>query len=245
MSDNGVNNNAMIDKAMIECMNLTKKYDEFKALDSLDLNVLKGEIFAFVGPNGAGKTTTMNILVGLIAPTSGEAIISGYNIIKNPIEVKKVIGFLPENVSLYPRLSARQNVRYISDLNGGFAEGKIDEMLDLVGLGKVKDKKAGEFSKGMKQRLGVACVLVKEPGVLFLDEPTSGLDPTGKLEFQDLMKNLGEAGMTIFYSSHILGEVKDIADRVGILHQGRLQKILESGDIGKVEEIYREITGII
>ena len=118
-------------------------------------------------------------------------------------------------------------------------------MLNLVGLGKFKDKRAGEFSKGMKQRLGVACVLVKEPKVLFLDEPTSGLDPTGKIELQNLLKKLGDEGMTVFYSSHILGEVKDIANRVGILHQGKLQKILESDEIEKVEKIYKEITGII
>jgi len=234
------------DKAvMIECRNLRKYYDQFKALDDLNINIIKGEIFAFVGPNGAGKTTTMNLLVGLIEPTSGEAIISGHDISKNPIEVKKVIGFLPENVNLYDGLTARQNVRYIADLNGGVPESKIDEMLTLVGLEKAKDKKAGEFSKGMKQRLGVACVLVKDPKVLFLDEPTSGLDPTGKLEFQNILKKLGNEGMTIFYSSHILGEVKDIADRVGILHHGRLQKILEKDEINKLEEIYKEITGIL
>ncbi len=203
---------------MIECKNLTKNYDGFMAVDNLNLDISEGEIFAFVGPNGAGKTTTMNVLVGLIEPTSGNAMISGHDIVKDPIEVKKIIGFLPENVNLYAGLTARQNVRYIADLNRGVPKKDIDEILELIGLGKVKDKRAGEFSKGMKQRLGVACVLVKKPNVLFLDEPTSGLDPTGKLEFQNLLKKLGSEGMTIFYSSHILGEVKDIADRVGILH---------------------------
>ena len=231
-------------EVIIDCKDLTKKYDEFKALDNLSLDIVAGEIFAFVGPNGAGKTTTMNILVGLIEPTSGEAFICGKSITKDPIGVKKVIGFLPENVNLYRTLTARQTVRYIADLNGGVPENKIDEVLDTVGLGKVKDKKAGEFSKGMRQRLGVACVLVKEPRVLFLDEPTSGLDPTGKLEFQTLLKKLGAAGITIFYSSHILGEVSDISDRVGILHNGVLQKILGSDEIGNLEGIYKEITGI-
>lgn len=229
---------------MIECRDLTKDYDGLRALDNLNLDIIKGEIFAFVGPNGAGKTTTMNLLVGLIEPTSGDAIIDGHDIVKDPIEVKKIIGFLPENVNLYGGLTAKQNVKYIADLNGGVTENTMDGVLELVGLGKVKDKKAGEFSKGMKQRLGVACVLVKDPKVLFLDEPTSGLDPTGKMEFQNLLKKLGDEGMTIFYSSHILGEVKDISERVGILHQGRLQKIIEKDEIGKVEEIYREITGV-
>lgn len=232
---------------IIECKNLTKTFGEFKAVDNLNLTIYKGEIFALIGPNGAGKTTTMNMLVGLIEPTSGEAIIDGKSIIKDPIGVKKIIGFLPENVSLYPTLTARQNVRYIANLNGIDNNDKIDKVLEIVGLGKrnVKDKKVGEFSKGMKQRLGVACVLVKDPKVLFLDEPTSGLDPTGKIEFQDMLKKLKKEGITIFYSSHILGEVKDIADRVGILHQGKLQKILNRDEVKNVEEIYKEITGII
>jgi len=232
-------------EVMIECKNLTKAYNGFKALDNLNLDIVKGEIFAFVGHNGAGKTTTMNLLVGLIEPTSGDAFISGHSIIKDPIEVKKIIGFLPENVNLYSGLTARQTVKYIADLNGGVAENKIDETLDRVGLEKVKDKRAEEFSKGMKQRLGIACVLVKDPEVLFLDEPTSGLDPTGKMEVQDLLKKLGDEGITIFYASHILGEVEDIADRVGILYQGKLQKILGKDEIEKVGEIYKEISVVV
>jgi len=232
-------------EVMIECKNLTKDYDGFRALENLNLTVYKGEIFAFIGPNGAGKTTTMNILVGLIEPTEGDAIINGYSILKNPLEVKKSIGFLPENVFLYPSLTARENVRYIADLNGGANEEKIDEVLDLTGLQNAKDRKAGQFSKGMRQRLGIACVLVKNPKVIFLDEPTSGLDPTGKFELQNLLKNLSKKGITIFYSSHILGEVEDIATRVGILNRGKLQKVIEGNEIQKVEEIYKEITEVV
>lgn len=232
----------MEDEVIIECKNLTKDFDGFKALQNLNLTIYKGEIFAFVGPNGAGKTTTMNILVGLIEPTSGDAIINGYSVVKDPINVKKSIGFLPENVYLYDSLTARQNVRYIADLNGGVEEKRIDEVLDKVGLQGVKDRKAGTFSKGMRQRLGVACVLVKNPEVLFLDEPTSGLDPTGKTDFQNLLRDLSKEGMTVFYSSHILGEVEDIASRVGILHNGKLERIIEKKDIENVAEIYKEIT---
>ncbi|PKP59311.1 MAG: ABC transporter ATP-binding protein [Candidatus Altiarchaeales archaeon HGW-Altiarchaeales-1] len=231
-------------EAIIECKNLTKDFDGFKALQNLNLTVNKGEIFAFIGPNGAGKTTTMNILVGLIEPTEGDAIINGYSIVKNPIEVKRNIGFLPESVYLYSSLTARQNVRYIADLNGGVKEERINDVLDMVGLQSAKDRKAGQFSKGMRQRLGVACVLVKNPKVLFLDEPTSGLDPTGKMDIQILLKKLSKEGMTIFYSSHILGEVEDIASRVGILYQGKLQRILEGNEIEKVAEIYKEITAV-
>ncbi len=231
-------------EAIIECKNLTKDFDGFKALQNLNLTVNKGEIFAFIGPNGAGKTTAMNILVGLIEPTEGDAIINGYSIVNNPIEVKRNIGFLPESVYLYSSLTARQNVRYIADLNGGVKEERINDVLDMVGLQSAKDRKAGQFSKGMRQRLGVACVLVKNPKVLFLDEPTSGLDPTGKTDIQNLLKKLSKEGMTIFYSSHILGEVEDIAGRVGILYQGKLQKILEGKDIENVAEIYKEITAV-
>ncbi|MFN3527599.1 MAG: ABC transporter ATP-binding protein [Candidatus Altarchaeaceae archaeon] len=229
---------------IIECRNLTKKFGEFTAVDNLNLTINRGEIFAFVGPNGAGKTTTMNMLVGLIEPTSGEAIIDGKSVIKDPIGVKKIIGFLPENVSLYPTLTARQNVRYIANLNGINNEEKIDKVLEIVGLENVKDKKVGEFSKGMRQRVGVACVLVKDPKVIFLDEPTSGLDPTGKIEFQGMLKKLKEDGITIFYSSHILGEVKGVADRAGILHKGKLEKILNKNEIENIEKFYKEITGI-
>ncbi len=251
LNDKGIDNketkettNTTKKEVVVECKNLTKDFDGFKALQNLNLTVYKGEIFAFIGANGAGKTTTMNILVGLIEPTEGDAIINGYSIVKNPIDVKRSIGFLPESVYLYGSLTARQNVRYIADLNGGVEEKKIDEVLDKVGLQSVKDRKAGTFSKGMRQRLGVACVLVKNPKVLFLDEPTSGLDPTGKTDIQNLLRNLSKEGMTIFYSSHILGEVEDVANRVGILHNGKLERILEGKDIEKVGEIYKEITSV-
>lgn len=230
---------------IIECINLTKIFGNIKAVDNLNLTINKGEIFALVGPNGAGKTTTMNMLVGLIEPTSGEAIIAGKSIIKDPIGVKKIIGFLPENVNLYPTLTAKENVRYIANLNNINDEEKINKVLEIVGLGNAKDRKVREFSKGMKQRLGIACVLVKDPKVLFLDEPTSGLDPTGKIEFQNILKRLKEDGMTIFYSSHILGEVENIADRAGILNHGKLEKILNKNEVKNIENIYKEITGII
>lgn len=230
---------------MIQTKNLTKKYGEFTAVNKLNLSIPKGEIFALVGPNGAGKTTTMNMLVGLTEPTSGTATIGGYNVVKDPIQVKRISGYLPENVSLYGDLTARQNVRYIADLNGGVEEEEIDNVLDRVKLLEVKDKKAGEFSKGMIQRLGLASVLIKDPRVLFLDEPTSGLDPTGKIEIQELLKSLKNQGKTIFFCSHILGEVKEISDRIGIIHNSRLERIIDKESVRDLEGIYKEITGIM
>ena len=229
---------------MIQCKDLTKRYGEFTAVNCLNLSIQKGEIFAFVGPNGAGKTTAMSMLVGLLEPTSGTASIDGYDVVKNPLKVKRILGYLPENVSLYRDMTARQNVRYIADLNGGVEEGKIDGVLDKVKLSAVKDKKTGQFSKGMTQRLGIACVLIKDPKVLFLDEPTSGLDPNGKIEIQDLLKGLKEEGKTIFFSSHILGEVKEISDRIGVVHKSRLERIVDKESIPDLEGIYKKITGI-
>lgn len=230
---------------MIQCKNLTKEYGEFIAVSELNLNINKGEIFALMGPNGAGKTTTMNILVGLIEPTSGTAIIDNYDVVKDPIRVKKISGYLPENVSLYGDLTARQNVKYIADLNGGVKEEKIDNVLKQVKLLEVKDKKTGEFSKGMMQRLGLACVLIKDPKVLFLDEPTSGLDLNGKIDIQRLLKNLRDRGMTIFFCSHILGEVKEISDRIGIINNSHLERIIDNKSIEDLETIYKEIIGIM
>ncbi len=230
---------------MIQCKNLTKEYGEFIAVSELNLNINKGEIFALIGPNGAGKTTTMNILVGLIEPTSGTAIIDNYDVVKDPIRVKKISGYLPENVSLYGDLTARQNVKYIADLNGGVKEEKIDNVLKQVKLLEVKDKKTGEFSKGMMQRLGLACVLIKDPKVLFLDEPTSGLDLNGKIDIQRLLKNLRDREMTIFFCSHILGEVKEISDRIGIINNSHLERIIDNKSIEDLETIYKEIIGIM
>lgn len=228
---------------MVRVENLTKKYDDFTAVDDLNLSIDKGEIFALVGPNGAGKSTSMKMMVGLIEPSEGTAVVGGYDVVKDPLRVKEVIAYLPEDVSLYEDLTARQNVRYIADLNN-IKVDKIDDILNKVGLLRVKDKKAGEFSKGMTQRLGLACVLVKEPKILFLDEPTTGLDPCGKIDVHNLLRNLKDRGMTIIFSSHILAEVKGISDRVGIIHRSRLGRILTSESIMELEDVYVEITGI-
>ncbi|AEA46296.1 ABC transporter ATP-binding protein [Archaeoglobus veneficus] len=210
---------------MIETENLTKLYGNFRALDNLNLYIEENEIFGFLGPNGAGKTTTINLLMGMLQPTSGKIRISGIDVLRNPLEVKKICGYLPENVGFYDNLTAKQNLLYFSEfykIAKGEAVKRVDELLERVGLNYAADKKVGEFSKGMKQRLGMAQALLNDPDVIFLDEPTSGLDPKGAADFRKLIRELAGEGKTIFFSSHILSEVKEICDTIGIILRGKL-----------------------
>jgi ABC-2 type transport system ATP-binding protein len=205
---------------------LTKYYGEVKAVDHLNLTVYEGEIFGFLGPNGAGKTTTLLMLMGLTVPTSGTATVGGYDIIKESREVRRIAGMLPEGAGYYEDLTARQNLDYIGQLNDirkPEREKRIDELLEAVGLTKWADTKVEKFSRGMKQRLGIAEVLIKKPKIAFFDEPTIGLDPQGTKEVRDLMIRLNrEQGLTLFLSSHLLYEVQQTCHRVGIIRNGKL-----------------------
>ena len=211
---------------IIETYELTKYYGNVKAVDHLNLTVYEGEIFGFLGPNGAGKTTTLLMLMGLTVPTSGTATVGGYDIIKESREVRRIAGMLPEGAGYYEDLTARQNLDYIGQLNDipeSEREKRIDELLEAVGLTKWADTKVEKFSRGMKQRLGIAEVLIKKPKIAFFDEPTIGLDPQGTKEVRDLMIQLNkEHGLTIFLSSHLLYEVQQTCHRVGIIRGGRL-----------------------
>lgn len=210
---------------MIEIENLTKMYKNFKALDGLNLKIEENEVFGFLGPNGAGKTTTINLMMGMLQPTSGSIRIAGIDVVKNPLEIKKMCGYLPENVGFYDNLTAKQNLLYFSEfykMSKHEATKIIDDLLELVGVAHAADKKVGEFSKGMKQRLGLAQALLNDPKVIFLDEPTSGLDPQGAADFREIIRNLKKEGKTIFFSSHILSEVKEVCETVGIINKGKL-----------------------
>lgn len=221
----------------IETENLTKEYDGTLAVDHLTLRIKKGTVFGFLGPNGAGKTTTILMLLGLVQPTSGEAYVLGINVQEKPVDVKRITGFMPDESSLYPNMSALDNLLYFAKfyrIPRGEAEKKARELLDLVGLREVGGKKVGEFSTGMKQRLLLAQALINDPEVLFLDEPTNGLDPRGVVELRELVRRLKKEGKTIFFSSHILGEVEEVSDEIGIISGG---KLLVSGS---QEEIKRE-----
>lgn len=215
-----------MDKAVIETIDLTKVYGSVTAVDRLNLTVGQGEIFGFLGPNGAGKTTTILMLLGLTESTSGTARVGGFDPAREPLKVKRVAGYLPENVGFYTDLTARQNLRYIARLNGlpcRDAEAVIAEALDAVGLSDVADKEVGKFSKGMKQRLGIADVLIKNPRLVILDEPTSGIDPEGVRQILDLIVSMAhDRGITVVLSSHLLHQVQEICDRVGIIFKGRM-----------------------
>ncbi|MFZ7110144.1 MAG: ABC transporter ATP-binding protein [Desulfatiglandales bacterium] len=213
--------------AIIEARGLTKRYNGQPVVDHLNFSILEGEIFGFLGPNGAGKTTTLLMLLGLSQPSEGSVLVSGLDPFRNPREVKRLVGYLPENVGFYGDMNALQSLEYVADLNGmgkGIAEEKCREALKVVGLSEdVHRQKVGTFSRGMKQRLGIAEVLVKDPKVLFLDEPTLGLDPDGALRLIELVQSLNrDRKITVLLSSHDLYQVQKISDRVGIMINGSM-----------------------
>jgi ABC-2 type transport system ATP-binding protein len=212
--------------AVIVTRRLTKKYGEFTAVDSLDLTIHRGEVFGLLGPNGAGKTTTVLMLLGLTEPTRGIVRVLGLDPTREPLTVKRHVGYLPDNVGFYGSLTGRENLRYTAKLNGiprREAEARIDELLAEVRLEDAADKKAEAYSRGMRQRLGIADALVKSPSVLILDEPTIAIDPAGVEELLNLLRRLvREHSLTVLLSSHILGQVQSLCDRVGFYSAGKL-----------------------
>jgi ABC-2 type transport system ATP-binding protein len=212
--------------AVIVARRLTKQYGDFTAVDSLDLTIRAGEVFGLLGPNGAGKTTTVLMLLGLTEPTKGIVRVVGLDPTREPLAVKRKVGYLPDNVGFYGGLTGRENLRYTAKLNGlpkTAAEARIDELLHEVRLDDAADKKAETYSRGMRQRLGIADALVKDPTVLILDEPTIAIDPSGVEELLALLRRLvAERNLTVLLSSHILGQVQSLCDRVGFFAAGRL-----------------------
>jgi ABC-2 type transport system ATP-binding protein len=204
---------------------LSKAYGKRLAVDHLDLQVDRGELFGFLGPNGAGKTTTIRMALGLIAPTNGSVEILGLEVRHNRSKVLPRVGALVESPALYGYLSGRNNLRAFGDLLGGVPAKRIDEVLDIVSLtGRDKDK-VKTYSMGMKQRLGLAVALLNDPDLLILDEPANGLDPAGIVEMRDLLRALSAEGKTVFVSSHVLSEVQQICTRVAIINHGKLIRL--------------------
>ncbi|WP_293886722.1 MULTISPECIES: ABC transporter ATP-binding protein [unclassified Sphingobacterium] len=230
---------------IIQLSSLTKSYGKTKAVDALDLKIYPGEIFGLLGPNGAGKTTSILMMLGLTEPSSGKAYVCGHDATRNPIAVKRKVGYLPDNVGFYPEMTALENLSFIAELNGlprAQARIKSQEMLQTVGLANEMHKKTAAFSRGMKQRLGLAEVLIKAPAVAILDEPTLGIDPKGVDEFLELIKQLSkEQNLTVLLSSHHLHQVQRVCDRVGIFVGG---KLLVEGSIDSLANNLQQQEGV-
>jgi len=213
----------------VEARGLVKRYGDLTAVDHVNLTVAGGDVFGYLGPNGAGKTTSLRMLLGLIRPTEGSARLFGRDpLVDGARALDHVAGFV-EGPRFYPYLSARRNLRMLADYDGGDARLRIDEVLDLVELRERANDKVGGYSHGMRQRLGIAASLLRQPRLLLLDEPTTGLDPAGMRDMRDLVRRLASEGITVLLSSHLLGEVEELCNRVAIIRRGR---IIYEGSLG-------------
>lgn len=230
-----------MENPIIELRGLTKFYGSVKAVDDLHLEIGKGEIFGFLGPNGTGKTTTILMMLGLTEPFAGTAIVCGVNATSHPIDVKRRVGYMPDSVGFYDNMTALENLMYIARLSGIpelEIEARSRETLDMVGLAGETDKKTSAYSRGMKQRLGLAEVLIRKPEVIILDEPTLGIDPSGVKEFLSFIRRLSrQQKLTVLLSSHHLHQVQQVCDRVGIFVEGKL--LVE----GNIETLSRNLFG--
>jgi ABC-2 type transport system ATP-binding protein len=234
----------MSHEVIIETRNLTKVYRDFwgrpkvQALKALDLKVHRGEIFGLLGPNGSGKTTTIKLLLGLLFPTEGEALI--FNEPTTNVSKNERIGYLPEESYLYKFLNAEETLQFYGRLfkiPGGERNKRVGQLIDMVGLSAAKHRQLREYSKGMQRRIGLAQALINNPELILLDEPTSGLDPIGTAEIKHLIRELREQGKTIVLSGHLLADMQDICDRIAILHRGELKELGRVSDLLTVQDV--------
>jgi len=237
---------------MIEVNALTKKYGNLVAVSELNLRINPGEIFVYLGANGAGKTTTIKMLTGLLHPTSGSATIAGFDVIKFPLEVKKAIGYLPDDPFLYNKLSGREFLQFIADIRGiQKKKDRVDKFIELFELSSSADELIEGYSLGMKKKIAIGAAVMHDPKVLFLDEPTGGLDPKSAKTMKDLLVDMKQRGTAIFMTTHILEIAERMCDRVGIINEGKLIRVgsmdelrqeAQSGS-GSLEDIFLELTG--
>jgi ABC-2 type transport system ATP-binding protein len=241
-------------EATISAAGLTKRYGDSLAVDDLNLEIGAGELFGFLGPNGAGKSTTIRMLIGLLRPTAGTARVAGHDVIREPLAVKSNIGYLAENAFLYEKLTGREFLRFIAGLyrvRRDKQEARIDRLLGVFDLKGKADELIESYSKGMRQKISIAALLVHQPRVLFLDEPTNGLDPKSARLIKDVLRELCRQGTTVFMSTHILEIAEQMCDRVGIIDQGRLVaqgslaelRAGAGGSGSTLEDIFLELTG--
>ena len=223
---------------------LTKRFNGTTAVDRLNLSIDRGELFALLGPNGAGKTTTINCLLGFLQPDEGRALIDGIDVAAEPLKAKRRLAYIPEQVSLYGHFSGVENLAYFSELAGHrYDRASLRHFLDEAGLQPdAQDRRVNGYSKGMRQKVGIAIALAKEAKVLLLDEPTSGLDPSASHEFSQLLRRLRERGVAILMATHDLFRAKEDATRVGIMRQGRLEHTLTAAELSHadLEKLYLE-----
>lgn len=233
---------------MLKVQNLTKIYATQKAVDNISFEAQKGEIVGFLGPNGAGKSTTMKVATGYLTPTSGTVEVCGYDVLTSPMEVRKNIGYLPEHNPLYLEMYVKEFLEFIGGiygLKGNFLRTRIEEVIEIFGLGLEAKKKIGQLSKGYRQRVGLAQALIHDPQVLILDEPTTGLDPNQLAEIRAVIRNIGKE-KTVIFSTHIMQEVEAICDRVVIINRGNIVKNAQLSELKQanktMEHIFRELT---
>ena len=236
----------------IETRALGKKYGDRFALDNLDLEVAAGEFFCFLGPNGAGKTTTIKILTGLVRPTLGTARVGGFDVVTQPLAAKRLMGYVPDHPFLYDKLTGREMLRFVAGLYQ-LPEARFEklaaELLEVFELSHKADQLVESYSHGMRQKLSFACCFLHEPKVVVVDEPWVGLDPKNIRAVKDYLKAKTREGLTVFMSTHTLSIAEEVADRVGIIHRGRLRQIGTVADIkalaqrpGSLEEVFLELT---
>lgn len=238
----------------IECIALTKRFGSLVAVDGLDLQVRQGELFGFLGPNGAGKTTTIKLLTGLLRPTSGEARVCGISVQERPQEVKRIIGYVPDNPFLYERLTGWEFLSFIADLYSVPVRGReqaIEELLRRFGMLEKQDELIQGYSRGMRQKIALAGALLHEPRVILLDEPTVGLDPRSARLMKDILRDHCRRGGTVFISTHILDVAERMCDRFGIINRGKLIAVgtmdelqqMSAGGGSSLEDIFLQLTG--
>jgi daunorubicin resistance ABC transporter ATP-binding subunit len=220
----------------IKIENLVKKYNENYAVNSISFDINRGELFGLLGPNGAGKSTTISILSGLIKPTNGSVYIDGSDIVKNPMAAKKVIGLVPQDIALYPTLTARENLMFwgrMYGLSGKVLKQRMEEVLNIVELSDRKNEKIQNYSGGMKRRINIAAALLHRPEILIMDEPTVGIDPQSRNHILETVKSLNDGGMTVIYTSHYMEEVEYLCSRIGIVDHGKLIAIGDKDNLKK------------